>query len=227
MAPPRRHHRAVGAPRAPRHAAPAAPTRAAGRAQHGRVVLFRSDSVLHRVRPSAAPRYCFTIWLDSNSPPSDANLRVPKGLGPDELVRGHIGAAQLGLSAAQRVLSRHVYAEEYASSLVDCYACADVAGPSAELPPMARAMLRSHEAHVAAAAGSAVLAPLVAAARAAKPPPAAGRYVRPVERAAPAAGAAAQQVECVLDVLSSTALRVSVAPVAKAGAGDMVPLRLQ
>jgi hypothetical protein len=28
------------------------------------MVIFRSDSVLHRVMPSDAERYCVTIWLD-------------------------------------------------------------------------------------------------------------------------------------------------------------------
>ena len=29
-----------------------------------RLVIFRSDRVLHRVLPASAPRYCFTVWLD-------------------------------------------------------------------------------------------------------------------------------------------------------------------
>ena len=214
------------------HATPASrrPARVA-RAQHGRIVLFRSDCVLHRVRPSAVPRLCFTIWLDTRSADADANLRVPKGLSAGDAVRSHIGAAHLGLSAAQRVLSRHVYAEEYADSLVDCYACAGLGSqrPRAELPPMALAMLKSHEAHVAAAARSAVLAPLVAAARAAKPR-GDERYVWPAQRAADACAAAegAPQVECVLDVLSATTLRMSLAPcAAEAAAGsDVIRLRL-
>eukprot|EP00036_Acanthoecidae_sp_10tr_P010755 CAMPEP_0182922324 /NCGR_PEP_ID=MMETSP0105_2-20130417/4725_1 /TAXON_ID=81532 ORGANISM="Acanthoeca-like sp., Strain 10tr" /NCGR_SAMPLE_ID=MMETSP0105_2 /ASSEMBLY_ACC=CAM_ASM_000205 /LENGTH=289 /DNA_ID=CAMNT_0025059931 /DNA_START=162 /DNA_END=1027 /DNA_ORIENTATION=+ len=31
-----------------------------------RVVLFRSDRILHRVLPAARPRYCFTVWLDGD-----------------------------------------------------------------------------------------------------------------------------------------------------------------
>ena len=32
----------------------------------GRVVIFRSDLLLHRVLPAMRPRYCFTIWVDSD-----------------------------------------------------------------------------------------------------------------------------------------------------------------
>ena len=44
---------------------------------HGRLVLFLSDTVLHRVLPSrAAIRYCFTIWLDGASTNGPAALRL-------------------------------------------------------------------------------------------------------------------------------------------------------
>lgn len=33
--------------------------------RHNRLVLFSSASMLHRVLPSAAPRYCFTAWMAS------------------------------------------------------------------------------------------------------------------------------------------------------------------
>lgn len=32
--------------------------------QMDRMVFFLSDTMLHRVLPASATRYCFTIWID-------------------------------------------------------------------------------------------------------------------------------------------------------------------
>ncbi|CAM9593023.1 unnamed protein product [Ascophyllum nodosum] len=83
-----------------------------------RLVIFRSDRILHRVLPSNAERYMLTIWIDSpdvNSP-AESTLRITKSqledwLGFCEFMRR---------SPVQRVLSRGVYEEQYERSLRDC-----------------------------------------------------------------------------------------------------------
>ncbi|CAE8630665.1 unnamed protein product [Polarella glacialis] len=52
----------------------------------GRAALFRSDRILHSVRPAVAERFCFTIWLDSSdiNRDSDCNLTA-KHLSTDPL----------------------------------------------------------------------------------------------------------------------------------------------
>ena len=115
----------------------------------GRVVLFNSETMLHRTLPANARRFCFTVWIDG----ADSN-----GPGSLSLVaKGRAEDTCLGLAAspAQRVLSRAVYAEAYAQSLEDCLRGTHALGP----------MLASHDAHVAASAANAPLARLVDAAR--------------------------------------------------------------
>ena len=63
----------------------------------------------------------------------------------------------LALEPAQRVLSRAVYADEYAASIRECFE---------ETPPQQAAVLASHEAHVAAQMANAAVARLVGSARA-------------------------------------------------------------
>ena len=118
----------------------------------GRLVLFRSDLVLHRVLPSAARRYCFTVWVDGEGTNQD-QLIVPRGSTHAEVCAG------LTRSGAQRLLSRAVYAEEYARSLTAC-----MTGE-----PELHELLASHEQHVAACvAPTSKMAPLVHAARSLK-----------------------------------------------------------
>lgn len=39
-----------------------------------RLVMFRSDLLLHRVLPSTVPRYCFTVWVDGLDVNSDKDV---------------------------------------------------------------------------------------------------------------------------------------------------------
>ena len=71
-------------------------------------------------------------------------------------------AEQLHLHPAQRVLSRAVYAEEYAASIRECFV---------ETPAQQQAMLASHDAMISAGMANAAFARMVEAARARKPPP--------------------------------------------------------
>jgi len=106
----------------------------------GTLVLFRSDSVMHRVlaRDVSAPgfRRCFTIWFDAEdgavNSDAEVNLRA-KHMSPDFI-------PQLINSPVQRSLSRAVYDEIYREALLDCFQGAN----SQE----ARISLAIHEAHL-------------------------------------------------------------------------------
>mmetsp|Transcript_13448 Transcript_13448/g.34460 ORF Transcript_13448/g.34460 Transcript_13448/m.34460 type:complete len:384 (+) Transcript_13448:67-1218(+) len=122
----------------------------------GRCALFLSDVVLHRVLPNYKRRFCFTIWLDA----ADATAtNRPNDLRLD--VRSITDVAMdLKLSPAQRLLSRTVYADEYAQSIRDCF----------ELTPMQReVLLSSHTAHVDASLRNDVFARLAKQAQSGKP----------------------------------------------------------
>lgn len=80
----------------------------------GRMVIFRSDLLLHRVLPCWAPRYCFTIWVDGDSINSDDDVYLrSKHLSIDQI-------EFLKHSPVQRNLSRAIYTEEYKASLYEC-----------------------------------------------------------------------------------------------------------
>ncbi|CAB1120253.1 unnamed protein product [Ectocarpus sp. CCAP 1310/34] len=88
-----------------------------------RLVIFRSDRVLHRVLPCNAERFMLTVWIDSPdvNPPEESTLRISRSqlddwLGFCEFLRN---------SPVQRVLSRGVYEEQYEESLRDCMAGAE------------------------------------------------------------------------------------------------------
>ena len=86
---------------------------------HGRAVLFRSDTVLHRVLPySGVRRLCFTMWC----PGSAVNHRSDVLLSKDVLQFRSYDEAQAFFSRSplQRVISRAVYSEEYLESLLEC-----------------------------------------------------------------------------------------------------------
>ncbi|CAM9199670.1 unnamed protein product [Sphacelaria rigidula] len=83
-----------------------------------RMVIFRSDRVLHRVLPCNAERYMLTVWIDSPDVNSveESTLRISRSqledwLGFCEFMRR---------SPVQRVLSRGVYEEQYETSLREC-----------------------------------------------------------------------------------------------------------
>jgi hypothetical protein len=125
------------------------------RPKHNRLAVFYSDRVCHSVEPARAERFCLTVWLDgvagSVNTSEDTQLSLPASVltDPDAV------AETLRLSAAQRSLSRAVYAEAYRESLTRCMAGA--AGCDE--------MLASHDAAVEATRGNRPLAALVEALR--------------------------------------------------------------
>lgn len=85
-----------------------------------RLVIFRSDSVLHKVLPSLKERLCFTIWFDGFE--SDVNkdedclLKLHKDkLDLDSLKQYFVN------KPVQRLISRLVYNEEFIKSLEECF----------------------------------------------------------------------------------------------------------
>ena len=92
------------------------------RPKHDRLAVFYSDRVCHSVEPARAERFCLTVWLDgvagSVNTSEDTQLSLPASVltDPDAV------AETLRLSAAQRSLSRAVYAEAYRESLTRCMA---------------------------------------------------------------------------------------------------------
>ncbi|KAM3569077.1 hypothetical protein VYU27_008821 [Nannochloropsis oceanica] len=116
-----------------------------------RMVIFRSDALLHRVLPAFRERYCLTVWLDgTEGVNSDQDLQLR--FSPAEAADPLLLARKLRLSPSQRVLSRAVYAEEYEESLKDC-----MAGGT----PGARQMLAAHAAHLEAVKRNPSLAAVV------------------------------------------------------------------
>lgn len=111
---------------------------------------------MHRVLPARAPRLCLTVWVDGaeTNAPSSMSIRTPAS--------GVTSAFCADLGPSHRILSRAVYAEEYAESMGACM------GEGAALAQM----LAAHKAHLEQSAASAPLAKLVALARELKPPPA-------------------------------------------------------
>ena len=118
-----------------------------------RLVIFRSDSVLHRVEQSWAERFCLTIWIDGEAMnrPEDVQLRLPK----TALTDIDSTVCMLRGNPVQRSLSRAVYREEYERSLAECM----------EGAPGCEEMLEAHRAHLAAVEKSPLLSQLVNALR--------------------------------------------------------------
>ncbi|CAK0853597.1 unnamed protein product [Prorocentrum cordatum] len=114
----------------------------------GRAALFRSDRVLHRVRPSSAERLCFTVWVDGEA---------VNGSGDCGLTARHLAAEPGALEAfarspVQRAVSRAVYAEEYEASLRECME---------RRPGELEEMLQEHRRHVAQQRAHAQLGPFL------------------------------------------------------------------
>ncbi|OQR82869.1 hypothetical protein ACHHYP_15381 [Achlya hypogyna] len=104
-----------------------------------RLVIFSSDSLLHRVLPAQKARHCLTIWLDSATinRAEDTQLSLTAsdlGDGWPEFLK------RLAKMPVQRLLSRGVYAEEYLESLAQCMGSAKEGFAE---------MVASHEAHLA------------------------------------------------------------------------------
>ena len=116
---------------------------------YGRVVLFLSQYMLHRVLPSCNTRYCITFWIHSDSI-EDSPLRIPRGAPTSDM---HELVRKLQFASAQRLLSRSTYAREYSESLLACMKDA----PPAQL----EAMLSGHTAHLTHVESNPLLASLV------------------------------------------------------------------
>lgn len=116
-----------------------------------RVVLFRSDLVLHKVQRSLKERFCFTIWVDGTAVNSEEDTQLTR----DTLQFESYDAAAhfFRFSPLQRVISRAVFAREYEESLRDC-----VGGTAGEIP-----MIRHHQANVLSLESK--LSPLITALR--------------------------------------------------------------
>lgn len=101
------------------------------------VVLFRSDSVLHRTMPLNTERghvrYCFTVWFDGmlTNGNEDLYLRAAQ-LREDDILF-------IKRSPVQRSLARAVYCEEFRQGIMDCF------GKESSACTVA---LAEHEAHV-------------------------------------------------------------------------------
>ena len=121
---------------------------------HDRMVIFRSDRVLHRVLQATRERFCFTIWIDGSDVNSDDDVFLKSK---------HLQTSAvefLKRSPLQRVLSRAVYDEEYVRSIVECMG----EGTDASLT-----MLASHRMHVASLRNNSSLATFLGDLRERKP----------------------------------------------------------
>ena len=80
----------------------------------GRLVLFSAAEMLHRVLPSWAPRYCFTVWLFTRHLPREA-----AGVGARAAEGGGQGALEAMLRPRLRkYFLRALFADEWAESFL-------------------------------------------------------------------------------------------------------------
>lgn len=103
-----------------------------------RLVIFKSCNMLHSVKPSWAERYCLTIWIDADdiNLPKDVQLNLASSsLDTENIVKT---ISFLRNSPVQRCLSRAVYMEEYAISLLACM----------ENAPGCEEMMTGHDNHI-------------------------------------------------------------------------------
>jgi hypothetical protein len=119
------------------------------------MVVFFSDRVLHRVRPSRAQRLCFSVWIDSSrvNSPDDVHLKA-KHITLSAGNTAHDAAQFFDNSPLQRVVSRALYCDEYEDSLRDL-------GSSSTAPADTRAsimQIKEHRARVSALVKNVALA---------------------------------------------------------------------
>jgi hypothetical protein len=79
-----------------------------------RLVIFYSETMLHRVKPALHERYCLTIWLDADQ---EKELPWP---GMQDFVQQDSFLKSLANHNLQRTISRGIYAEEFEKSLKEC-----------------------------------------------------------------------------------------------------------
>jgi hypothetical protein len=82
------------------------------------MVIFYSESILHRVKPAFNKRYCLTIWLDSEMDIAQSQVALPWPGMQDFLDLDPLFKT-LANPDLQRLLSRAVYEEEYEKSMRD------------------------------------------------------------------------------------------------------------
>ena len=86
-----------------------------------RLVIFRSNTMLHRVETCLHSRFCVTVWIDGTDTNSAAKSQLK--LSTTIYDSAEIFAATIGMlqsTPLQRSVSRAVYKEEYESSLLEC-----------------------------------------------------------------------------------------------------------
>jgi len=83
-----------------------------------RMVLFRSDLMLHRVLRSNHERFCFTIWIDGSEVNRDEDVLLTRS--NLQFPTWDAAVQSFQSSPLQRVISRAVYQEDYEQSLVEC-----------------------------------------------------------------------------------------------------------
>mmetsp|Transcript_3890 Transcript_3890/g.24641 ORF Transcript_3890/g.24641 Transcript_3890/m.24641 type:complete len:321 (-) Transcript_3890:2648-3610(-) len=82
----------------------------------GKLVLFSSRNMLHRVLPSSRERYCITLWLSKAA----RENQIGKPLRPP-LKEGSALNPVLENLEFRRLLAKAVYAQEWADSLVESH----------------------------------------------------------------------------------------------------------
>lgn len=86
--------------------------------RHDRLVMFYSETMLHRVMASNSERVCLTIWLDA----AKDDCFAPSWAGVGDKVNTDAFLRQLASPESQRTLSRAVYSEEFTASIRECMA---------------------------------------------------------------------------------------------------------
>jgi Rps23 Pro-64 3,4-dihydroxylase Tpa1-like proline 4-hydroxylase len=83
----------------------------------GRMVIFSSVNMLHRVLPSVKPRYCFTMWLSGSiAAENSANPGCVDSSHTGELERVLLSRPDLRL-----LLAKVIYAREWADSITESH----------------------------------------------------------------------------------------------------------
>jgi len=83
-----------------------------------RLVIFKSNSMLHRVEKCFSERYCCTFWLDGCDTNCIQNTELRLHKSAIEDIDNTI--LMLKRSPKQRSLSRFIYRDEYEESIYDC-----------------------------------------------------------------------------------------------------------
>jgi len=85
-----------------------------------RLVIFYSETILHRVLPAYNERFCLTIWLDSDIANQEQYAPIWTGSKLSDLKLDNQTYQYLQQPTVQRVLSRAIYEEEYELSIKEC-----------------------------------------------------------------------------------------------------------